>query len=224
MKRFTYGIGASWVFAFPARPVDEYGKRVMTWRKVRYTITGCRLYGRTEFYAVRLEEAGKPAHEIEQSASRLRYLINFNLDAVLSDGDRAEYPLTAEQVEAYYRGRNAEKTAENRRARYMLEHHHRYRELKSKKARAEVYAGKASAENDLEKLGQITGEIVRLDEGLAAIREELGITDEVLTLKYECPKCRDRGVLESGALCDCVRGHEREIRAYCEREYGEAGV
>lgn len=224
MKRFTYGIGASWIFAFPARPVDEYGKRVMTYRKVRYTVTGCRLHGRAEFYAVRLEERGKAAHEIEQSASRLRYLINFNLSEVLADGERAEYPLTAEEVAIYYERERTERMNDNRRARYMLDHHKGYQDLKAKKSRAEMLAGKAEAENDFERAAALGGQIVQLDAALAEIREGLGITDAVLDLKYDCPKCRDRGVLENGEICDCVRGHEGEIRAYFEREFGEAGA
>lgn len=224
MKKFTYGIGASWIFAFPARPVDEFGKRQMTWRKVKYTVTGCRLYGRTEFYSIRVEETGKPVHEIEQSASRLRYLINFNAEEVISDGVRADYPLTAEDVSQYYQAKNAERIAENRRARYMLEKHKGYQEIKAKKARAEMLAGKAEAECEFDKAAAIGAQVMALDEALKKIREDLGITDDVLMLKYDCPRCHDSGILPSGAVCECAHAYENEIRAYIAQELGEVGA
>lgn len=67
-----------------------------------------------------MTEEGKPAQVTELSASRLHYLINFNLEEMISAGKRRIYPLTAEEVAEFYKERNAVRYYENKRALNML--------------------------------------------------------------------------------------------------------
>lgn len=121
VKQFQYGIGAEFLFRFETRPVLENGKRERRYRYVKYKIENCRLHnGRVEYYNVNMTEEGKPAQVTELSASRLHYLINFNLEEMISAGKRRIYPLTAEEVAEFYKERNAVRYYENKRALNML--------------------------------------------------------------------------------------------------------
>ena len=127
MKQFQYGIGAEFLFRFETRPVQENGKRERRYRYVKYKIESCRLHdGRVEYYNVSMIEEGKPAQMTELSASRLHYLINFNLEELISSGKRKIYPLTAEEVSEFYKERNAARYYENKRALNMLESSKQY--------------------------------------------------------------------------------------------------
>ena len=69
MKKFTYGIGASWVLELRGYA----GVR----RLVQFTVKDCRLKRGVEYYDVEQREQGKEVQQIEDmSASRLHYLIN----------------------------------------------------------------------------------------------------------------------------------------------------
>ena len=79
MKKFTYGIGASWVLELRGYA----GVR----RLVQFTVKDCRLKRGVEYYDVEQREQGKEVQQIEDmSASRLHYLINFHCIEKLSSG------------------------------------------------------------------------------------------------------------------------------------------
>lgn len=63
-------------------------------------------------------------------------------------------------------------------------------------------------------------QVRKLSEALARICGELGITDDILTVRYRCPICKDTGLTADGRVCACAKEHEAEIRAYVAREVG----
>ena len=220
MANFTYGIGASWVFQFEHRPMAD-GRRISRqFRYVRYTITDATLRGRTEYYTVALEEEGKPVCFVEQTASRLRYLINFNLVEALSMGTPKEYPLTAYEVAEWYRAQTTARALEYARALQMLKGHRAYAEITAQQKHTEIAAARAEAECKFEKATALNRQVRELAEALAKIRGELGITDDILTPRYRCPICKDTGLTADGCVCACAKEHEAEIRAYVAREVG----
>ena len=225
MRFFNYGIGASWVFRFEHRPIADGRRLYRQYRYVRYTVEGCELRGsQVEYYTIRCVEEGKPDLYIEQTASRLRYLINFNLAEVLSNGTSQRYPLLPCEVAEWYRERKAQRVREYKLAQHILSTHKRYNHILQKQKRAKIEAAKAEAVCEFDKATLLNAQIRTYTRELAAIRAELGITDEVLELKYECPVCKDTGLTEDGRVCLCAKQHESEIRAYVEHELGEVGA
>lgn len=221
MKQFQYGIGAEFLFRFETRPLQENGKRERRYRYVKYKIESCRLHdGRVEYYNVNMIEEGKPDLAAELSASRLHYLINFNLEELISAGKRKIYPLTAEEVSEFYKERNAARYYENKRALNMLESSKQYQAVIQQIKQTEIKAARAEAECEFSKATDLNRKIELYKDELKKIREELGISSDVLLMKYECEKCRDRGVLPDGKICECARKHEKEIRAYVAQEVG----
>ena len=217
MRNYTYGIGASWELSFPMRPIRTGQKIIRQERPVRYTVEACRLSGRTEYYSVAMQEADGSITREELSCSRLHYLLNFHLRQKYSDGRRAPLPLTAAEVSEYYEARRAEKYADYKRARYMLEHNKEYCALDQKKRELIAQAGKAEAFGERERAAKLAEELHRTEVGQRAIRENLGIPETLLRLEYDCPVCRDRGVLSDGkTVCACAQTPEREraIRKY----------
>ena len=102
MKKYTYGIGASWVLELRGYA----GVR----RLVQFTVKDCRLKRGVEYYDVEQREQGKEVQQIEDmSASRLHYLINFHCIEKLSSGRAADYPLTPAEVTEYYKTLTADK-------------------------------------------------------------------------------------------------------------------
>ena len=107
MKKYTYGIGASWVLELRGYA----GVR----RLVQFTVKDCRLKRGVEYYDVEQREQGKEVQQIEDmSASRLHYLINFHCIEKLSSGRAADYPLTPAEVTEYYKTLTADKKRRKR--------------------------------------------------------------------------------------------------------------
>ena len=213
MKKYTYGIGASWVLELPGYAGQK--------RRVIYSVTASRLKRNTEYYDLEIREQGKEVQQIEDmSASRLHYLINFHCIEKLSSGRAADYPLTAAEVTEYYKTLTADKERRCRLAHYVLQASKAYQETQQKKRSAEIQAAKAEAEGDETRAAMITDQIrshtARLDE----IKAGYGIKDGDLTMAFDCPVCKDRGVLGNGEICACAKAREKEIRAFVAEELG----
>ena len=213
MKKYTYGIGASWVLELRGYA----GVR----RLVQFTVKDCRLKRGVEYYDVEQREQGKEVQQIEDmSASRLHYLINFHCIEKLSSGRAADYPLTAAEVTEYYKTLTADKERRCRLAHYVLQASKAYQETQQKKRSAEIQAAKAEAEGDKTRAAMITDQIRSHTARLEEIKAGYGIKDGDLTMAFDCPVCKDRGVLGNGEICACAKAREKEIRAFVAEELG----
>ena len=170
MKKYTYGIGASWVLELRGYA----GVR----RLVQFTVKDCRLKRGVEYYDVEQREQGKEVQQIEDmSASRLHYLINFHCIEKLSSGRAADYPLTPAEVTAFYQTLTADKERRCKLAHYVLQASKAYQETQQKKRSAEIQAAKAEAEGDELRAAMITDQIRSHTLRLEEIKAGYGIKD-----------------------------------------------
>ncbi len=63
-------------------------------------------------------------------------------------------------------------------------------------------------ENATQKIEQLKSENLKLQEERARLLKSMGLPADFLTLKYDCPKCRDEGFC-NGKMCSCV---EKELQ------------
>lgn len=217
---YAYGIGQSWIFKFSKR---KTAARTRDCRYIQYTVRSCRLNGNTQYYTVEMSDSDcDSVNEAELTASRLHYLINFNLERSVSPGERRALPLPANVVSGWYAEQRAKREAEAERAKGLLGSYKKYSETEKRVKSLEIEQAKEAVLGDRAHAATLEKQLREQREVLRRLRAELGVPEALLSPAPHCAACRDRGVLPNGRLCGCVAEHEREIRAYWRRERGEA--
>ncbi len=81
----------------------------------------------------------------------------------------------------------------------------RFKEIATELSRMEISLAKAEV-FEPEKLPSLKEKQASLLSERTSLLQGMGITEEQLTPKYVCGKCKDTGFLPSGVACDCYKG------------------